>query len=674
MKDYRADQIRNVVLLSHSGAGKTSLTEAMLFSTGAIPRLGKADEGTTVSDNDPDEIKRHISINLSLLHCNWKDTKVNLLDTPGYADFIGGVKAGLRVAEGSVVVVCATSGVEVGTETAWQFTEGSSLPCLIYINKMDRENADFAKAVSQINEAFGNKCVPIQVPIGSHNTFQGIVDIITMKAYIGTKGEEQPIPADMDDIVASYREKLAEAVAETDEALTEKYLEGESITSEDILRVLGSGIKSRQIVPILAGSALQNTGITQLLEAIDAYMPSPKDIQPDVSDKGSLSALVFLTSADPYVGKLTHFRVYSGTIESNAQVWNCTKDQPERVGQLFMFQGKGQEAVAKVSAGDIGSVAKLAVTGTSDTLGIKDGPVKLEPIEFPEPVYSLAIKPKTKTDVDKLGTVLPRLIEEDPTLRVRKDPDTGETVLSGMGDSHLDVVIDRMQRKFGLGVTGDPPKVPYKETVSVTTKAEYKHKKQTGGHGQYGHVCFEVEPLPRSQGFEFAEKVVGGSVPKNYIPAVEKGVMEARTEGVLARFPVVDVKVTLYDGSAHPVDSSEISFKIAASQALKKGLSQARPILLEPIMHLEVVVPEAFIGDIISDLNTKRAKVLGMNPADGNQIIEAQVPLAELLRYAIDLRSITQGRGTYKVQFSHYEEVPSYQAEKIMSERSAEKG
>ncbi|NQT48757.1 MAG: elongation factor G, partial [Chloroflexi bacterium] len=670
MQSYSTEQIRNVVLLSHGGAGKTSLSEAMLFASGAIPRLGKVDEGTTTSDYDPDEIKRKISINLSLMHCEWQGNKINLLDAPGYADFVGGAKAGMRVAEAAIVAVCAASGVEVGTELVWRYAEESALPRLIFINKMDRENADFHKVTEQIRSTFGSKCVPIQLPIGAHTSFEGIVDLIGMKAYTGDKDQEGEIPSSMDGSVASFRDKLAEAVAEIDDDLTLKYLEGEEITTDEILRVLGDGIKAGKIVPILAGSALQNRSIRHLLDAICNYVPSPQEagsvtatapttreavaIEPDES--GPLSALVFMTSADPYVGKLTHFRVYSGHMESNSQVWNATKEQVERIGQLFVFQGKTQEAVPKVIAGDIGSVAKLAVTATGDTLCARERPLSLAPVEFPVPIFSVAIRPKTKTDVDKLGTVLPRLTEEDPSLQVHRVAETGETILSGMGDTHVEVVAEKMQRKFGVGVTSDVPKVPYRETINAATKSEYKHKKQTGGHGQYGHVCLQLEPLPRDGGFEFTVKVVGGAVPKNYLPAVEKGVLEARQEGVLSRYPVVDVRVTLYDGSSHPVDSSEISFKIAASQALKKGLSQGQPVLLEPIMRLEVVVPDAFIGDIIGDLNTKRAKVLGMNPDGGNQVIEAHVPLAEIQRYAIDLRSITQGRGTYKMEFSYYEE------------------
>ncbi|OGO08807.1 MAG: hypothetical protein A2Y61_01575 [Chloroflexi bacterium RBG_13_60_13] len=456
---------------------------------------------------------------------------------------------------------------------------------------------------------------------------------------------------------------------------------------DDIRRVLVQGIKAGGIVPILAGSALQNTAVWCLLDAVCQYLPPPKEagsieavnattqhpetIEP--GEGGSLAALVFMTSADPYVGKVTHFRVYSGAISSNSQVWNATKGQMERVGQLLMFRGKTQESVAKVTAGDIGSVGKLAVTVSGDTLCAKERPLKLPLIQFPQPVYSVALHPKTKTDVDKLGTVLPRLVEEDPTILVRKDSDTGETVLLGMGDTHVDVTAERMQRKFGVGVDLRTPKVPYKETITALVKAEYKHKKQTGGHGQYGHVLIEVEPLPRGSGFEFAERVVGGAVPRNYIPAVEKGVLEGKQEGVLARYPLVDMKVTLTDGSAHAVDSSEMSFKIAAVQALKKALSQGHTVLLEPIVRLRVIVPEAFTGDIMSDLNTKRGRVMGMTQEYGSQVIEAQVPLAEVLRYAVDLRAITQGRGGYTMEFSRYDEVPAYQTEKIIAERAAEK-
>ncbi len=687
MRSYGADSIRNVVLLSHCGAGKTSLSEAMLFTCGAISRLGRVDEGTTTSDHDPDEIKRKISINLSLLPCEWKDTKVNIIDVPGYADFLGGAISGIRVADGAVVVVCAASGVEVGTELMWKQIEARDLPRLIFINKMDRENADFHKVVEQVQKKFGRHCVPVQLPIGAHTSFEGVVDLIGMKAYKRDSRDEAEIPASVANEARTLHDKMVESVVEMDDDLTNRYLEGQNITVDDIRRVLVQGVKAGSMVPIMAGSALQNTGVWCLLDAVCQYLPSPKEARPVEAvnaatqqsetlqpDEGTpLAALVFMTSADPYVGKVTHFRIYSGAINSNSQVWNAARGQMERIGQLLMFRGKTQEAVPRVTAGDIGSVGKLAVTVGGDTLSVKERPLKLPVIEFPEPVYSVALHPKTKTDVDKLGTVLPRLAEEDPTILVRKDADTGETVLQGMGDTHVEVTAERMQRKFGVGVELRTPKVPYKETVTSLVKAEYKHKKQTGGHGQYGHVLLEVEPLPRGTGFEFAERVVGGAVPRNYIPAVEKGVLEAKQEGVLARYPLVDVKVTLYDGSAHAVDSSEMSFKIAAAQAVRKALSQGHTVLLEPIVRLRVIVPEAFTGDIMSDLNTKRGRVMGMTQEYGSQVIEAQVPLAEVLRYAVDLRAITQGRGGYTMEFSRYEEVPPYQTEKIIAERAAEK-
>jgi len=681
---YALDKIRNTVLLSHSGAGKTSLSEAILFSIGAISRLGKVDEGNTTADYDPDEIKRKISIKLSLLPCQWKDTKINIIDTPGYADFVGEVGAAMRVSEGAVIVICAASGVEVGTEQVWGYCEEANLPRLIFVNKMDRENADFFRTVEVIRTKFGNKCLPLQLAIGSHTSFQGIIDLMTKKAYSGSPAKEGEIPSNMQNQVNTYREKLVEAVAETDDKLIEKYLGGEELTMEELKTGLHKATLSGRIVPILTGSALQNFGMSWLLDAIYEYLPSPKErevvVVTDATEQkvapsleAPLAALVFKTSADPYVGKLTYFRVYNGAIESNSQVFNCTKGQAERIGQLFILRGKTQEAVPKVSAGDIGAVAKLNVTSTGDTLGKQDKPVKLTTVKFPEPIFGLAVYPKTKADLDKLGAALNRIVEEDPTLRVQREADTSETILYGLGETHVAVAADKMMRKFGVGVELKVPKVPYKETITVKADAEYKHKKQSGGHGQYGHVFLEVEPLPRGTGTEFAERVVGGSVPRNYIPAVEKGVKEAFHEGVLAGYPVADVKATLYDGSYHPVDSSDICFKIAGAGALKKGLSQGQPIMLEPIVNITVRVPNELTGDIISDLNTKRARVLGMNPEGDYNTIEAQAPLAEVQRYAIDLRSMTQGRGTYYLKFSHYEEVPAHLAQKIITEKQAEK-
>jgi len=687
MKHYGLENIRNLSLLSHSGAGKTSVAEAILFASGVINRLGNVEDGTTTSDYDPDEVKRQISINLTMLPCEWQSTKINLIDTPGYSDFVGEVKAAMRVSEGTVIVACAASGVEVGTEQVWKYCEEADLPRLIFINKMDRENADFYRTVDELKAKFGSKCVPLQLPIGAHDSFQGAVDLLTKKALIGSEAKEAEIPASLQNQVDSFREKLVEAVAEIDDKLIEKYLDGEELSLEELGNGLRQATLSGRITPVLVGSAIQNIGITWLLDAVYNYLPSPKEraviiagdstgqspqtIEP--SETAPLAALVFKTSADPYVGKLTYFRVYTGAINSNSQVWNATHGEGERIGQLFILKGKTQEPVSQLGAGDIGGVAKLSLTSTGDTLCSQDKPIKGAPIQFPEPTFNQAVHPKTKADLDKLGTALARLSEEDPTLRVHRDADTGETILSGLGDTHLGVAAEKMLRKFGVGVELKTPKVPYRETITVPAKAEYKHKKQTGGHGQYGHVLLELEPLPRGSGSEFADKVVGGRIPKNYIPAVEKGFNEAIQEGVLARYPVVDIKTTVYDGSYHPVDSSEICFKIAGAQALKKGLSQGQPILLEPIMNMKVVVPEDFTGDIIGDLNTKRARVLGMNPENGVNVIEAQVPLAEILRYAIDLKSITQGRGSFTVAFSHYEEVPPQLTQKIIAERQAEK-
>jgi elongation factor G len=553
MEQFTLENIRNVALFSHSGAGKTSLSESILFNAKAINRFGSVDEGNTTSDYDPDEIKRRISLNLTVLPYAWQGVKVNLLDTPGYADFVGEVKSALRVCEGAVILICATSGVEVGTEQSWQYCEEAGIPRLIFVNKMDRENADFFKVVEAAQSKFGNKCVPLQIPIGVYTSFSGIVDLLNQKAYTGNPMKESEIPDSLKDQVNTYRNKLVEAVAGVDEKLIEKYLNDEPISQEELESSLHQAVASGKLVPIFTGSALQNISITLLMDAIKRYLPSPEGKPVDVTDaaKGtthkidpspsdSLAALVFKTSADPYVGKLTYFRVYSGTFSSNSQIWNSTRGEPERIGQVFLMRGKTQEPIQQVQAGDMGVVAKLNVTGTGDTLTVKDKPVKLASISFPNPVYSGAVTPKSKTDLDKLGSSLTRLAEEDPTLKIRRDQDTGEMVLSGLGETQLEVVVEKMQRKFGVGVILDVPKVPYKETITMSAKGEYKHKKQTGGHGQYGHVLLEVEPLPRGTGMEFVDAIVGGTIPRNYVPAVEKGVKEAVHEGVIAGFPVVD--------------------------------------------------------------------------------------------------------------------------------------
>ncbi len=684
MNSYKPDKIRNVVLLSHYGAGKTSLAESMLFASGAIKRLGSVDNGTTTSDYDPSEIDHHMSINLSLLSHEWKGNKLNLIDTPGYADFTGEVKAALRVCEGAVIVVCAASGVEVGTEQVWNYTEETRLPRLIFINKMDRDNANFFQTVEQIQKTLAKKCLPVQLPIGAQEDLQGIVDLVTMKAYSTATSKEIDLPSSLLEQAKSCREKLVETVVEVDDKLITKYLDGEDISNEEIIEAIKQATKEGKLVPIFTGSALRNVGISSLLDAICNCSPSPEEkgtamatnsttgdkeeVKPDTG--APLSSLVFKTSADPFTGKISCFRVYSGAIFSNSQVWNANRNSMERIGQLFTLLGKNQQPVEQLAAGDIGVVAKLSLTTTGDALCTQEHPVTFEGIELPGANLSMAIQPQTKTDLDKMGAVLPRICEEDPSLKVHRDSNTGETIISGIGDSHLEMVKEKMHRKFGVQVKLELPKIPYRETITVSTKAEYKHKKQSGGHGQYGHVFLELEPSPRGSGFEFKGKIVGGAIPKNYIPSVEKGVNEAKNEGILASYPVDDVRVTLYDGSFHPVDSSDIAFKIAGAQALKKGLSQGQPVLLEPIMDLDITVPEQYTGDIIGDLNTKRGRVLGMTPQGNSTIIQAQAPYAELLRYAIDLRSITQGRGTFTMKFNRYEEAPAHISQKIIAEKA----
>ncbi|MEE8353883.1 MAG: elongation factor G, partial [Dehalococcoidales bacterium] len=550
MADYGLDTIRNSVLLSHNGAGKTSLAEAMLFKAKAVSRLGKVDDGSSTSDYDPEEQKRNMSISLSLLPYEWQGNKVNLIDTPGYLDFVGEVKCGMRVAEGAVVLVCGASGVEVGTEQVWSYAEEAGLPRLIVVNKMDRENASFSRTVEAVQHRFGRKCVPIQLAIGAHNDFKGVVDLMTMRSYTGMESTEGDIPEALQGEADSLREQMVEAAAEADDSLIEKYLGGEDLSQQELIDGLRQGVAGGKIVPILATSALKNIGVSQVMDAIGSYLPSPGDREYAVvaaggeqetvrpAADGPLAAIVFKTTADPYVGRLTYFRVFSGTFRSSSQAWNSTREENERIGQVFVMRGKNQEAVPLIRAGDIGAVAKLNVTATGDTLATKESPTQLVPISFPSPIFSESVHPKTKADLDKLGSSLAKLAEEDPTFEVRRELSTNETIISGMGDTQLEVAAERMERKFGVGVELATPKVPYKETITTATKAEYKHKKQTGGHGQYGHVRLELEPLPRGTGKEFKDKVVGGSVPKNYIPAVEKGFNEAVQEGVLGGFPV----------------------------------------------------------------------------------------------------------------------------------------
>lgn len=687
MKEYAPQDIRNLALIAHGGTGKTALSEAMLFNTGAITRLGRVEDGNTTSDYDPDEVKRKSSVNLSLVPCEWNGTKLNLLDTPGYADFVGEEKAGLRAADAAVILLDSQAGVQVGTEYAWHYADERALPRIVFVNRMDRENANFANVLESLREHFGQKCVAVQIPIGSQDAFQGVVDLLSGQARIGEKGESAPMPDAIADDAAAHREKLVEAICETDDDLIAKYLEGEEIGENELRPALKKAIASGAVVPVFAGSAAKNIGITAFMDALVEFAPSPLDVTPESAESasgesieltpdpnGPLAALVFKSTADPFTGKLTYFRVYSGTIRSDSHTFNANKGKDERVGQIFFMRGQQHENTTAVGAGDIAVVAKLTETGTGDTLGNQDRPLTLTPPVFPKPAYSAAVAPKSRTDQDKLGPALQRIVEEDPTLQMHRDPDTHEVILSGVGESHINVTAERMQRKFGVGVDIHRPKVAYRETITVKNQAEYKHKKQTGGAGQYGHVFLEVEPLPRGSGFEFNERVVGGSVPREFFPAVEKGVKEGLREGVLAHYPIADIKVTLYDGSSHPVDSKAIAFELAASQALKKGMSQGHPTLLEPVMTLRVRVPDAFTGDILSDLNgNKRGKVHGMTPETGFTVIEAEAPLAEIQDYANDMRALTQGRGSFEVEFSHYEEVPQHIAQKVIESAQKER-
>jgi elongation factor G len=661
-----ASTIRNIALLSHSGAGKTTLAENILFNSKVITRLGRVEDGTTVSDSEPEEAKRSASVQTSLLRVTEGDNKLNMLDTPGYDEFLGEAVAALRVVESAVILVAAPTGVDVGTERSWEMAAERGLATAFVLNKMERENASFERNVQELQSIFGNRCVPFQLPVGEAQTFTGLVSVIDP-------------PADLpDDIIGDFdaaRERLIEAVAESDDALADKYLEGEELTAAEVAAGAREAIRNGDLVPILVTSATQNIGVTEFVQMMHDFMPSPADfpqssgdaeIEPDAS--GPLAALVFKTTADPFVGKLSMFRVFRGTARSNGEAYNPNKNQSERLGQAYFPQGSSQDNVPEVVAGDIGAVGKLNSTLTGDTLCAGDNRVTLEGITFPHGFYSLAVVPATQADLDKMSTSLSRIVEEDPTLRLSRQVETSQMVLTGFGEAQIDVAIDKIKRKFGADLETRLPKVPYRETITKVTQSEYRHKKQSGGHGQYGHVLLRLEPKDRDQGFEFGSEVVGGRVPREYIPAVEKGIVKTMEEGVLAGFPVVDMKAVLYDGSYHDVDSSGMSFEIASSQALRKGMTDANPILLEPIVKLTVQTPEAYTGDVMSDLNGKRGRILGMNPEARYTVIEAEVPHSEVQRYAQDLRSLTQGRGSYQFEVSHYEPVPQNLERRVVEE------
>ena len=671
MATFDTDHLRNVVLLSHSGAGKTILSEAALFATNATTRLGRVEDETTTSDYEPEEHKRQNSVQTSILPVIHKDYKINLIDSPGYADYRGEVASALRAADAALVLVSAPAGVEVGTIQMWQMAE--DLPKLIVVSKLDRENSDFDRVMEALVEAFGRECVPVQLPIGSEADFSGVVNLLDPNA---------DVPDDLADEAEEARERIIEAAAESDEELADKYLEGEELTQEEILAGLKVGMSEGTFIPVVATSALNGIGVDELLDAIIGFLPSPADRPADTAQRGEeeielttdssgpLAAQVFKTSADPFVGKLSYFKVFSGTLKSDSQVWNASRNENERTGTAYTIRGKEQEGVDELAAGDIGALAKLNSALTGDTLSDKSDAITLPALEFPPPVFSMAAFPKSKADVDKLTNAISRMAEEDPSLSVSREPNTGELLLGGLGDVHVDVAVEKMKRKFGVEILLMTPKVPYKETISRQSNSHYRHKKQSGGHGQFAEVYLEIQPLPRGSGFEFDERVVGGAVPREYIPSVQKGCVKALDSGVIGGFPVVDVKATLYDGSFHPVDSSGVSFEIAGSNAFSDGINQATPQLLEPIMYAQILVPDGDTGDVMGDLNSKRARILGMNPeGNGFTTIEVEAPQAEMMRYATDLRSQTQGRGTFTMRFDRYQEVPTHLVERAVEQQ-----
>ena len=686
MREYSLDKTRNIGIMAHIDAGKTTCTERILFYTGKIHKVGETHEGAAQMDWMEQEQERGITITSAATTCIWKDVRINIIDTPGHVDFTVEVERSLRVLDGAVAVFCAKGGVEPQSETVWRQADKYSVPRIAYINKMDIVGADFDNVISMMKERLGANPVPIQIPIGSEATFKGIVDLVHQKAYIynndlGTDISEEDIPEDLMDEAQKYREKMLEALADIDEEIMMKYLEGEEISEEEIRRAIRKGCVEVKITPVLCGSSYRNKGVQLLLDAIIYYMPSPLDIPPikgistetgeeterHASDDEPFSALAFKIVTDPYVGKLTYFRVYSGKLKSGSYVYNSTKHKKERIGRILYMHANHRQEIDEVMTGDIVAAVGLKDTATGDTLSSEEHPVILESMQFPEPVIRVAIEPKTKADQDKMSIAMQKLAEEDPTFKTYTEQETGQTIIAGMGELHLEIIVDRMLREFKVDANVGKPQVAYKETIRKKVKAEGKFVRQSGGRGQYGHVWLEIEPLEAGKGYEFENKIVGGVVPKEFIPAVDAGVREALTSGVLAGYPVIDVKVTLYDGSYHEVDSSEMAFKVAASIAFKEGMRKASPVLLEPIMKVETVVPEEYLGDVIGDMNARRGQIEGMEPRGAVQVVRGFVPLSEMFGYATDLRSKTQGRGIYTMQFSHYAEVPKNIADSIIN-------
>ncbi|HLI70696.1 MAG TPA: elongation factor G [Ktedonobacteraceae bacterium] len=674
MKVYRAEHIRNVALISHVGAGKTSLIDAALYDSGAATRQGKVDEGTSLADYEPDELKRQMSLHTKVLPVEWKDTKINLIDTPGYADFVGEVKAGLRVADAALVVVTAEKGVEVGTELTWQYADERKLPRMVLVNKLDRENTSFEQALASLRGQFGTKVVPLQIPIGEQASFRGVVDLVTQKAYTfegGNKVQEIPVPADLKESLGTFREQLIESAVESDDTLMEKFLEGEELSDEEVLSVVKLGTRTGQLVPVLCGSASKNIGVQALLDALVDYLPSAAEAVPqDAKAFGdTLSLLVFKTAA-AQVGTISTFRVYSGTLKNDTHAFNLRTKADERLSQLITPRGKNQEPATEIPAGDFGAVSKLTDTHTNDTLSTNKEVEPLEPINFPQPCYTVAVFPKSQADLDKMSNALGRALEEDRTLSMTRDSETAEVLFSGMGEAHLQIVLEGIKRKFNVDLEAHDPRIAYRETIRKKARANGRHKRQSGGHGQFGDVWLEIEPLPigGEETFIFEDKIVGGVVPGQFIPGVEKGVRDSLKRGFISGNPMIYVKVALVDGKYHPVDSSAQSFEIAASLGMQEAVPLASPTILEPVMTVSIIVPESNMGDVMSDINTKRGRVLGMTPLEnGMQQVTAHVPQAEMLHYATDLRSITQGRGSFSMEFYEYEEVPANVQQEIIA-------
>lgn len=690
MKTYPTSNIRNVAVLGHSGSGKTTLTEAMAYNAGIIDRMGRVEDGTTISDYDDEEIKRTISINATTVPMEYGGHKINILDVPGYFDFFGEAVSSLRVCDAAVMVLDGLSGIEVGTEKDWEMIENENIPAILVINKMDRENAKFDKIMSELKEKFGNKVVPFELPYGEGLDFNGVINVVDMKGRErkGDRCFDISLPDEVKEDLEPYREMIMESVAQTDEELMEKYFAGEELTNAEIHAGLREGVLEGELIPVLCSSGSKNIGVETLLSMIIEYFPSPADTvgEPFTRPNGGasdvkkydsaapVSVQVFKTIADPYVGRLSLFKVISGTLTTGMELLNTSKNQKEKINHIYILRGKKQVEVETLQAGDIGAFSKLSDTTTGDTLCDPKDPLEFRKLDFPKPVIAMGVEPKSKGDEDKIGTGFTKLQEEDQTLHVERNAETKQTLISGLGEMHIEIVCEKLKNKFGIEVVLEDPKIPYRETIKGKATAEGKHKKQSGGRGQFGHVYIEFEPIgDTDQTFEFVDKVVGGAVPRNFIPAVEKGLQDCIKEGVLAKYPVVGLRATLFDGSFHAVDSDEMSFKMAANLAYKKGLKEAKPVILEPIYKVEIEVPDDYMGDIMGDLNKKRGRILGMEPSsEGKQKIIAEAPYAEMFKYATELRSMTHARGDFSMEFARYEELPGSLAEKVIASAQEE--